>query len=636
MPAHGIQSAAWLLLVLPVLSAALLLLIGKRGDKWGPWFGAVVPIALFVYAVMLFFSVKSEPSSQRQITLHMFDWISVGRFQVEAGLLIDPLSLTFVLLITGVGCLIHIYAVGYMGHDEGRRRFFGYFNLFIAAMLLLVLADGYLVLYVGWEGVGLASYLLISYYFNRSTAATAGNKAFYANRVGDVGLSLAIMTMFAYFGTTSFSGVFSHFGPGGSATTGVAAAIGLLLLLGACGKSGQFPLQTWLPDAMEGPTPVSALIHAATMVTAGVYLIARSAPIFDASQAARTAVVIVGAVTLLYGCICGCAQDDLKRVLAYSTVSQIGYMFLAVGLGQGVYAIGITHLVAHGFFKAALFLSAGAVMHAMNDRIDMRRFGGLARVMPITFAVFVCGFLAIIGFPFASGFWTKDKIIEAAFDKGGTSGWMLGLTALIGAGITAFYMTRALVMTFLGKKRWEDDVHPHEASNVMTIPMLVLGALSLFGGYLLIYGGGMQHWLTPSVGPSIEEGVHTVSPTVLTFITLLVVAGGVAGGWVAFGLKPIPIRPPAGSVITIAARRKLWADAFNEAVLMRPGQWLTRALVYVDNRGVDGAVNGLAAGLGGGSARARRSQTGFVRSYALSMLAGSVAVVAVLLAVRFQ
>jgi NADH-quinone oxidoreductase subunit L len=635
--AHGIQTVAWLLIAVPAVSAAVLLLLGKRSNKWGHLLGALVPVALFVYALFLFFSVKAESGEGREVLLNLYTWIPVGGFQVNAGLLIDPLSLCFVLLITGVGSLIHIYALGYMSHDADRRLFFAYFNLFIAAMLLLVLADGYLTLYVGWEGVGLASYLLIAFYYNRTIAATAGNKAFYANRVGDVGLSLAIMIMFAYFGTTSYQGVFSHFGSGGNATTGVATAIGLMLLLGACGKSGQAPLQTWLPDAMEGPTPVSALIHAATMVTAGVYLIARSAPIFDASQAARTMVTIVGAVTLIYGCIVACGQDDLKRVLAYSTVSQIGYMFLAVGLGNGVYAIGIIHLLGHGFFKAALFLSAGAVMHAMNDRIDMRRFGGLWRVMPITFFTFVCGYLAIIGFPFATGFYTKDKIIEAAFDKGGTSGWILGLTGLIGAGITSFYMTRALVMTFLGEKRWEDDVHPHEAKPVMTYPMILLAIASLIAGALLVLPGAVQEWLTPSVGPSIEVGAHTINTNVLIAITLLVVAFGALGAWVAFGRKPIPIHQPVGvSVVTTAARQRLWADAFNEAVLMRPGQWLTRALVFFDIRGVDGAVGGLAAGLGGGSARIRRTQTGFVRTYALSILSGSVAVVAVLLAVRFQ
>ncbi len=627
--AHGIQSAAWLLIALPLLSSLVLLVTGKRARSWGPLLGAVVPVVLFAYTVLLFFSVKSE--SNREITLHLYSWIPVNGFQVDAGLQIDPLSMTFALLITGVGSLIHIYAVGYMGHDDGRARFFGYFNFFTASMLLLVLANSYLAMYVGWEGVGVASYLLISYYYNRNIAATAGNKAFFANRVGDVGLSIAIMLMFAYFGSTSFDTILYS---NATYTNGVAAAIGLMLLLGACGKSGQFPLQTWLPDAMEGPTPVSALIHAATMVTAGVYLIARSAPIFDQSQAARTAVVIVGAVTLLYGCICAFGQDDLKRVLAYSTVSQIGYMFLAVGLGPGVYSIGIIHLLGHGFFKAALFLSAGSVMHAMNDRIDMRRFGGLARVMPITFGVFACGYLAIIGIPPFTGFFTKDKIIEAAFDKGGTSGWILGLCALIGAGLTAFYMTRALVMTFLGRKRWEDDVHPHEAPATMTVPMTVLAVLSLVGGFLLIFGGGVQHWLAPSVGPSVEEGVHTVSPVILTIITVIVGVLGAAGAFVAF--RTVPVVQPAGSPITVAARRNIYADALNETVLMRPGQWLTRALVYFDNRGVDGTVNGLGAGLGGGSSRLRRVQTGFVRSYALSMLGGTVAVVAVLLAVRFQ
>jgi NADH-quinone oxidoreductase subunit L len=607
-----------------------LLLAGKRADKWGHWLGALVPLVLFVYTVVLFFSVKGQ--SDRVVTKNYYTWIPVGGLHVDFGILLDPLSLVFALLITGVGGLIHIYAVGYMAGDPGRRRFFGWFNLFIAAMLLLVLGNNYLSLYVGWEGVGLASYLLIGYY-NRESAATAAKKAFIMNRVGDVGLLIAIFTMFAYFGTTSYGDLLfgnAHY------TQGVAAALGFMLLLGACGKSGQFPLQAWLPDAMEGPTPVSALIHAATMVTAGVYLIARSAPIFDQTQAARTAVVVVGAITLLWGCICGCGQDDLKRVLAYSTVSQIGYMFLAVGLGPGVYAIGIMHLLGHGFFKAALFLSAGSVMHAMNDRIDMRRFGGLARVMPITYLVFVAGYLAIIGFPLATGFWTKDKIIEAALDKGGTSGWTLGLAALLGAGITAFYMTRAVVMTFHGERRWEDDVHPHEAPRIMTWPMILLGVLSLIGGYLLIFGGGLQHWLTPSVGPSVEEGVHTVSPAVLTALTLIVVALGVGGAWVAFGMRPVPaVRPVVVSPMTTLARNHLYDDAFNEAAFERPGLWLTRVLVYFDNKGVDGVVRGVAAAFGGGSGRLRRLQTGFVRSYALSMLAGAVAVVAVLLAVRF-
>ncbi len=643
--ASGIQSAAWLLIAVPAVSAILLLTFGKFVNKVAAAIGTLVPIALFVLTLLIFFSVKGQADDKREIGLKLFDWIAVGSYHVDAGLRIDPLSLTFALLITGVGSLIHVYAIGYMSHDPGKRRFFGYFNLFVAAMLLLVLSDNYLSLYVGWEGVGVASYLLIGFYYERPDAATAAKKAFIFNRVGDVGLSVAIMLMFAYFGTSSFDGVFAVVGQG---STGIALAIGLTLLLGACGKSGQFPLQSWLADAMAGPTPVSALIHAATMVTAGVYLIARSFPIFDHSDGARTAVVIIAAITILYGCISACGQDDLKRVLAYSTVSQIGYMFLAAGLGPGVYAIAILHLLGHGFFKAALFLSAGSVMHGMNDTIDMRRFGGLWRKMPITYGVFLCGFLAIIGFPFLTGYFTKDKIIEAAFDHGGTSGWILGIVAVVGAGLTAFYMTRAFVMTFHGKPRWEDDhghgielngapAHPHESKPVMTAPMIVLAVLSVVGGFFLTTGNHVADWLSPSIGAPEEATSHTIAPVALTVITLVVVAFGVLVAVLWFGRRPVPaVAPERVSVFTRAARKRLWADDFNEAVLMRPGQWLTAALVFFDNKVVDGAVNSIAAGFGGGSGRLRRTQTGYVRSYALTMLGGTVAVVAALLAVRFS
>jgi NADH-quinone oxidoreductase subunit L len=627
----GLQSGAWLLVALPVLSAAVLLLGGKRTDKWGHLLGTLVPIVLFVYGLLLFFDLKGTDDRSRN--LHLWTWIPVGSLNVDIGMLIDPLSVTFVLLITGVGALIHIYSIGYMEHDPGRRRFFAYLNLFVAAMLLLVLGNNFVVLYFGWEGVGLASYLLISWYSDRPAAATAAKKAFIMNRVGDAGLAIAIFLMFKTFGTVSFTGVFGSIG---GASAGIATALALLLLLGACGKSGQVPLQAWLPDAMEGPTPVSALIHAATMVTAGVYLIARAHPIFDVTETGRTVVTIIGAVTLLFGCVVGCAYDDIKKVLAYSTVSQIGYMFLAVGLGPGVYAIAILHLLAHGFFKAGLFLGAGSVMHGMNDQVDMRRFGGLWKVMPVTFWTMMAGYLAIIGMIPFSGFFTKDKIIEAAFDKGGTSGYILGGCALLGAAITSFYMTRLMVMTFLGKRRWTDDVHPHESPPTMTLPMIVLAIGSVAGGGLLVLGGGLQNWLVPSLGESEEIGVHTIKPVVLTVLTLLVVIGGAIGGWFAFGRKPVPaIRPLNVSPVTWAARRDLYGNAFNEAVFMRPGMWLDRFLVWVDNRGVDGAVNGVAAAFGGGSGRLRRTQTGFVRSYALSMLGGSVLIVASLLAVRF-
>src|SRR4051812_39820143 len=626
--ADGSLSALWVLIALPLLGSAILLLGGRRIDKWGPLLGCATTGAAFVYGLIAFFDLRGR--ADQSVDLHLFSWIPVNGFQVDAGLLFDPLSAAFVLLITGVGFLIHVYSLGYMAADPRRRVFFAYLNLFVAAMLLLVLGDSFLALYVGWEGVGLASYLLIAFWFYKPTAATAAKKAFIANRVGDVGLSLAIMVMFATLGTTSFSGVFSN---AEKLTAGTATAIGLLLLLGACGKSGQFPLQTWLPDAMEGPTPVSALIHAATMVTAGVYLIARATPVFDQTDTARLVVSIVGAVTLVIGCVIGCAYDDMKRVLAYSTVSQIGYMFLAVGI-PGAAAIAILHLLTHGFFKACMFLSAGSVMHGMNDQVDMRRFGALRKVIPVTFLCFSAGYLAIIGFPGFAGFFSKDKIIEAAYDQGGTRGWTMGSIALVAAGVTAYYMTRLMAMTFFGEKRWTDDVHPHESPRVMTFPMILLAIGSVVSGALLVAGGALQHWLEPSGGRSVEGGAHTMAPLVLTLLTLLVVAGGAIAAFVQFGRRPVPIPPPiAVTPVTVAARRNLYFDALNESVLMRPGQYLTRALVFFDNRGIDGAVNGLAAGIGGGSGRLRRVQTGFVRSYALEMFGGAALLVAGLLAV---
>src|SRR3954465_2902736 len=413
VPATGLLAASWLLIALPLAGAAVLLLGGRRTDRWGHLLGTATVAVAFVIGLICTISLAGM--DDKSVNVDLFTFIHAGSLDIRAGLLYDPLSAIFVLLITGVGSLIHIYSIGYMAHDPGRRRFFAYLNLFIAAMLLLVLGNSYVALYVGWEGVGLASYLLIAFWYTRPAAATAAKKAFIMNRVGDVGLALAIFLMFSQLGTTSYAGVFS--GVGGLAG-GTVTAMGLLLLLGACGKSGQFPLQAWLPDAMEGPTPVSALIHAATMVTAGVYLIARSAPIYDLTETARVVVMSIGALTLLIGTIAGCAYDDIKKVLAYSTVRQIGYMFLAVGLGPVGYAAALAHLLAHGFFKAGLFLGAGSVMHGMADETDMRRFGGLWRHLPVTFGTFTLGYLALIGFPFLSGFYTKDLIIEASLTAG--------------------------------------------------------------------------------------------------------------------------------------------------------------------------------------------------------------------------
>src|SRR4051812_23678559 len=451
VPASGLLSASWLLIALPLAGAAILLLGGRRTDKWGHLLGTAMSAASFVVGFLAFLQMLGYNSAGGSRNIHLWQYIVTGDFKVDLGIQLDQLSMSFVLLITFVGTLIHIYSIGYMAHDANRRKFFAYLNLFVAAMLLLVLSDNYVGLYIGWEGVGLASYLLIGFWQHKPTAATAAKKAFVVNRVGDFGLSIAVMLMFATFGTVSFAGVF---GASGAASKGVLTAIGLMLLLGACGKSAQLPLQSWLLDAMEGPTPVSALIHAATMVTAGVYLIVRSNPIFELAPNAQLAVAIVGAATLLAGAIIGCAKDDIKKALAGSTMSQIGYMVLAAGLGKIGYVFAIAHLIAHGFFKAGMFLGAGSVMHGMNDGVNMRKYGALRGVMVITWATFGLGYLAIIGFPGLSGWFTKDGIIEAASAKGGTSGAILGGCAVLGAGITAYYMSRVMFMTFFGGKRW--------------------------------------------------------------------------------------------------------------------------------------------------------------------------------------
>ena len=627
--ADGLLSSVWLLVAIPLVSAAVLLLLGKRADRWGHWLGVASIGAAFLLGLASFFSLRGLEN--KSVELSLWDFIAVGGLHVDFGLLFDPLAGVFVLLITGVGFLIHLYAVEYMAHDPGRRRFFAYFNLFVAAMLLLVLGNNYVMLYFGWEGVGLASYLLISFWTDRPSAATAGKKAFLMNRVGDAGLAIAIFIMFATLGTTQYDEVFSNVG---ALAGGTVLVLGLLLLLGATGKSGQFPLQAWLPDAMEGPTPVSALIHAATMVTAGVYLIARSNVIFSANHTLQLVVVSVGALTLLIGAIIGCAKDDIKRVLAWSTVSQIGYMFLGVGLGGAAYALAIVHLLAHGFFKANMFLGAGSVMHGMNDQVDIRRFGGLSKYMKITWLTFGAGWLAIIGmYPF-SGFWSKEPIVVAAFAREGWSAWLFGGAALLGAGLTAFYMTRLFVLTFHGPKRWTEDIeHPHESPPLMTIPLILLAVGSLGAGWLL--ATSVPEWLTGTGGLEATEEHHqgALGHAAITALALGITVLGAVLAWFLFRNGTATTPQPAGVVVT-AARKNLYTDTVNEAVFEKPGIFLTRALVYLDNRGIDGLVNGLAAGVGGGSGRLRRLQTGFVRSYATSILTGALLVVAAFLAVQ--
>jgi NADH-quinone oxidoreductase subunit L len=620
----------WLLVALPAAGAAILLLGGRRTDAWGHLLGCATALASFGVGLTLLSDLLSRHGDARTIIQNLFSWIPVGGLQVDFGMQIDQLSICFVLLITGVGSLIHIYSIAYMAEDPDRRRFFAYLNLFLAAMLLLVVADNFVGLYAGWEGVGLASYLLIGFWYQKPTAATAAKKAFVMNRVGDAALALAIFVIFANFGTLSYSGVF---GQAAGASHSALTWIGLLLLAGACAKSAQVPLQAWLGDAMEGPTPVSALIHAATMVTAGVYLIVRSNPLYSLSPDARLGVIIVGAVTLMFGAIIGCAKDDIKRALAASTMSQIGYMVLAAGLGPAGYAFAILHLLTHGFFKAGLFLGSGAVIHAMHEEQDMRHYGGLRSALPVTFATFGLGYLAIIGVPPFAGFFSKDAIIEAALGAGGAGGWILGAAALLGAGITAFYMTRVMLMTFFGEKRWAPDAHPHEAPALMTWPMILLAVGSVFSGGLLGWGGTLRHWLEPVT--TFEESSPVAPSWVISAVAVGVVAVGfLIALWRYLG-RPVPETAPADvSVLTVAARRDLYGDAFNEEAFMRPGAALTHALVEFDDQGMDGSVNALGNLVARTSEWLRGFQTGFARNYALSMLAGAALVAAAILAVQ--
>jgi len=611
--ATGVFANMWLLIALPLMGAIVLLLGGNRTNSFGPLLAVGLPIASFSFAVYLWIELLALPTQSRSQNLVLFEWINIGSFQVPFGLQLDPLSMSFVLLITGVGSLIHIYSLGYMDHDLGKRRFFGYLNLFVAAMLLLVLADNYLLLYVGWEGVGLASYLLIGYYQHKPSAAAAAKKAFVVNRVGDVGLSLAIMLMFLAFHTVTFAGI-SDKAEQGSATA--LFLIGLFLLIGAAGKSAQVPLQSWLLDAMEGPTPVSALIHAATMVTAGVYLIVRSNSIYDLSIAAQNAVIVVGVVTLLAGAVIGIAKDDIKKALAASTMSQIGYMVLAAGLGPIGYVYAIMHLLTHGFFKAGMFLGAGSVMHAMNDEVDMRKYGALRKVMLITFSTFFVGYLAILGIPPFAGFYSKDLIIEAAFDRS----LIAGFATLLGAGVTAFYMSRLVLMTFFSNKRWEDDAHPHESPLTMTVPMVILAIGSVGSGFLLTFNDSLKKWLAPVTGYQTPE--PPIAVPILIAMTLITVAAGVAIAVMLYWRQVASTAPNDVSIFTKAARKDLYGDAINEAVFMRGGQKVVSATKVFDNSVVEGFVQFISRLTLGISNLVRSSQTGYTRNYALAMLLG--------------
>ena len=613
------------LIGLPLFGAVFLLLIGRKADKWGHLLATAMSAGSFVLGLLHFFAMTNRSTEERAITQTLFTWIEVGTFKVDAALLLDQLSICFVLLISGVGTLIHIYSISYMAHDENRRRFFAYLNLFIASMLLLVLGNSYLNLYVGWEGVGLASYLLIGFWNKKPAYATASKKAFVMNRIGDMGLSFAIMIAFATMGTVSFEGVKESVDRVG---TPALTAMGIMLLIAAAGKSAQFPLQAWLGDAMAGPTPVSALIHAATMVTAGVYLIVRSNFVFDAAPTAQLLVVIVGAITLIFGAIIGMAKDDIKKALAASTMSQIGYMIVGAGLGPAGYAFAIMHLLTHGFFKAGMFLGAGSVMHGMNDEVNMRKYGGLRKAMPITFITFGLGYLAIIGVPPFAGFYSKDEIIATAFNSGGAQGIILGSITLLGAVITAFYMTRVMVLTFTSKARWDAGVHPHESPALMWLPMAILAIGSVTAGYLFTQGEALVHWLSPLFAKKAEYE-ELMPHSVVSILAISAVIIGVSIALVKYQFRPVAaIAPSDVSFATRLARNDLGQDVVNEAIFMRPGQGLTQGFVVMDEKVIDGAVRGIGAMAVGSGATLRRTQSGYVRSYAALILVASLVLLA--------
>ena len=625
-PPGSSVALAWLIPVVPAVSAAVLLLFGRRLGRLS---GAIAIAAVGYSAVastLVFGYLRAQPEGERVIVQRLGTWLDAGGLSVDWALLIDPLASVMLLLVTWVGLLIHIYSLGYMHGDEGFGRFFAYLNLFVASMLVLVTGASLLTMFVGWELVGLCSYLLIGFWFQRRDYATAAKKAFVVNRVGDVGFMIAMFVVFATFGSLDFAAVLPEaetvLGPG-SAT---AALIGMLLFVGAAGKSAQIPLYVWLPDAMAGPTPVSALIHAATMVTAGVYLLARTSPLWALVPDWGLVVAWVGVATALLAALIACAQRDLKKILAYSTVSQLGYMFVGVGVGDQV--AGIFHLLTHGFFKALLFLAAGSVMHALADETDVWRMGGLARVMPVTFATSVVGVLAIAGFPFTSGFFSKEEILAAAADTPGAQAiWVVGAFV---AGLTAFYMTRWLVLIFLAPRRWPEGAHPHESPPSMTLPLVVLAAASLFGGLLNVdpKTGFLHGWLAPSVQRYAGEAPfigHTAAVVAVVVVSL----AGIALAAFAYLRRWTVPAPDTG--LTGLAQRRFLVDELYEWTVMRPGRWLADASAAFDRRVIDGAVNGAGRGTAAIATLGRRLQTGYVRSYALAVLAGALLVTVVFL-----
>jgi NADH-quinone oxidoreductase subunit L len=580
----------------------------------------------------VYFDLLSRSSEERHEVITLFSWIPVGALHIDVALLADPLSITMALFITGIGSLIHLYAIGYMHGDPNFSKFFLYLNLFVFSMLMLVLGENLLVTFLGWEGVGACSYFLISFWHTRDSAAVAGKKAFVTNRIGDFGVMTAMFLAFSTIGSVSYSSINEAAHTGALAPV-TATAIGLLLFVGACGKSAQLPLYLWLPDAMEGPTPVSALIHAATMVTSGVFLMTRMSPVLHASyEWAPMVIACVGAATALFAASIAVAQNDIKKVLAYSTVSQLGYMFLAVG--SGAYVAAIFHMVTHAFFKALLFLGSGSVIHGMHHEQDMRRMGALRKLMPVTAITFIIGWLAIAGVPPFAGFWSKDEILLYVYanNRG------LYVVGLVTALLTAYYMTRQVIMVFYGEAKWKDHAHdhgahgdfePHESPKIMLFPLVVLAVLSVIGGAMQLPFSKnlhfLEHWLAPVVEES-EADIHKTwayeNKYVLLVIAILIAATGIAAAFAVYAKKKAKAIEPR------VLEQAWFYDAGAAKLIGGPGRAAFNAVAWADTHIVDGAVNGTATLVRNVAGQVRKSQSGFTRLYAALMAVGAVALLA--------
>jgi len=619
-------SAVWLIPAFPLAGALLNILFGRLTGRRAHWIAVPASAASFVAACVVFAGARRGAT----FTTTLFSWIVAGEFSTSVTAYVDPLTAVMLLVITGVGCLIHLYSIGYMHHDPGYARFFAYLNLFVFSMTMLVLAGNFLLLYVFWEAVGLCSYLLIGFWYEKDSAAAAGKKAFIVNRVGDFGFGLGIIWIWVALGTLDYAAVFK-----GAATlpTATATGIALLLFMGACGKSAQLPLHTWLPDAMEGPTPVSALIHAATMVTAGVYMVARSHAIFERSGFALDVVAWVGVATALFAATIGLVQTDIKRVLAYSTVSQLGYMFAAVGLGA--YAVGVFHLVTHAFFKALLFLGAGSVIHGMGGEQDLRRMGGLAPRMVTTTITMTIGALGLSGFPGLAGFFSKDEILAVAFHEHRVM-WVL---LLVGAFMTAFYTFRLIFLAFFGGPRMTKEAahRVHESPRVMTVPLIVLAVLTVLAGWAVgvpsEHGTRFERFLAPVF--AVHDAAHGgVAGVVLLVLSVVVVLAGITLAWFMYMAAPVKadtIGRPRTAVHALLLNA-WYVDWLYDRLIVVPLLALSSFLARVDLGVVDGAVNGVGRAVVAWAGSLRRVQTGYVVNYALTMLVGAVVLAGFLLA----